>query len=98
MLTNEQILGLAETYGDSFYLVDVEKFRENFSKLLNTFKHYYPKTKIAYSYKTNYLPNLCIAVDQLDGYAEVVFSMEMNLARRLGILDKNIFFNGPIKI
>ena len=29
--------------------------------------------------------------------AEVVSSMEMNLARRLGILDKNIFFNGPIK-
>ena len=97
MLTNEQILGLAETYGDSFYLVDVEKFRENFSKLLNAFKHHYQKTKIAYSYKTNYLPNLCIAVDQLDGYAEVVSSMEMNLARRLGILDKNIFFNGPIK-
>ena len=97
MLTNEQILGIAETHGDSFYLVDVEKFRENFSKLLNAFKRHYPKTKIAYSYKTNYLPNLCMVVDELDGYAEVVSSMEMNLARRLGVLDKNIFFNGPIK-
>ena len=97
MFSDEETLSLADVHGPSFYLVDIEKFRENFSKLLGAYKAHYPNTKIAYSYKTNYLPNLCTAVNQLGGYAEVVSSMEMELARRLHILDKNIFFNGPIK-
>jgi diaminopimelate decarboxylase len=97
MISDEQTLSLADVHGPSFYLVDSEKFRENFSKLLGAFKAHYPNTKIAYSYKTNYLPNLCAAVNQLGGYAEVVSNMEIELARRLHILDRNIFFNGPIK-
>lgn len=97
MFSIKQILSLAEVHGPSFYLVDIEKFRENFSNLLGAFKTHYSKTKIAYSYKTNYLPNLCAAVDQLGGYAEVVSKMEMELAQRLNIIDSNIFFNGPIK-
>ena len=97
MFSIKQILSLAEVHGPSFYLVDIEKFRENFSNLLGAFKTHYSKTKIAYSYKTNYLPNLCAAVDQLGGYAEVVSKLEMELAQRLNIIDSNIFFNGPIK-
>jgi diaminopimelate decarboxylase len=97
MLTDEQTSSLAEVHGPSFYLVDIEKFRKNFFKLLDAFKTHYSNTKIAYSYKTNYLPNLCAGVNQLGGYAEVVSSMEMELAQRLNILNSNIFFNGPIK-
>ena len=97
MITDNQTIILADEHGPSFYLVDIEKFRKNFLNLLGAFKAYYPNTKIAYSYKTNYLPNLCAAVNQLGGYAEVVSSMEMELARRLHILDSNIFFNGPVK-
>ena len=69
MFSDEQTLSLAEEHGPSFYLVDIEKFRENFSKLLGAFKAHYTNTKIAYSYKTNYLPNLCAAVNQLWGHA-----------------------------
>jgi len=97
MLLDKDILSLAEVHGHSFYLVDIEKFRENFAKLAGAFRVHYSNTKIAYSYKTNYLPNLCGAIDALGGYAEVVSSMEMKLAQRLGVADSNIFFNGPIK-
>ena len=97
MFSDKQTLSLADEHGPSFYLADIEKFRENFSNLLGAFKAHYPNTRIAYSYKTNYLPNLCAAVNQQGGYAEVVSSMEMELAQRLHILDDNIFFNGPIK-
>ncbi len=83
--------------GPSFYLLDATQFRENYEKLNSAFRLYYPNTKIAYSYKTNYIPRFCELVDQLGGYAEVVSSMEMTLARRVGVIDRNIFFNGPYK-
>lgn len=97
MFSENKALDLAQEHGPSFYTVDIQKFRENFTKLHLAFMAHYPKTRIAYSYKTNYLPNLCAAVNELGGYAEVVSGMEMELARRLHVRDKNIFFNGPFK-
>lgn len=83
--------------GGSFYLLDTRQFTDNFNELLTTFRHYYPETYIAYSYKTNYTPRLCQIVDQLGGYAEVVSDMEYEITKRLGIATDKVHFNGPYK-
>lgn len=88
---------IAVSQGPSFYLLDSVRFQENFSRLTQAFRAYYPKTTIAYSYKTNYVPRYCELVSQLGGYAEVVSSMEMMLALKLGVPASKIFFNGPYK-
>jgi diaminopimelate decarboxylase len=93
----ETLRNLEKTYGEAFYILDVERFVGNYRELLAAFREAYPKTVIAYSYKTNYIPRLCKAADDLGGYAEVVSDMEYNLARRIGVPCEKIVFNGPYK-
>lgn len=97
IINNKIISGLREKYGEAFYLLDSEQFRNNFIELKNTFSEIYPHFNIAYSYKTNYTPKFCKIVNELGGYAEVVSEMEAELAVRCGIEPTRIIWNGPIK-
>lgn len=96
-LSYDNLDELASVHGPSFYIFDPKSLAKNFNELLAAFVKRYPKTHIAYSYKTNYLPRICQLVDQLGGYAEVVSSMELSVAHRIGVSPGNIFFNGPFK-
>ena len=96
-LNRETISELRTQFGDAFYLLDSEQFRENFSELKASFSKIYPRFNIAYSYKTNYTPKLCKIINELGGYAEVVSEMELELAKRVGVNPTNIIWNGPIK-
>lgn len=98
MIINAQVIDkLRKEYGDAFYLLDSEQFRNNFIELRDTFRKIYPNFNIAYSYKTNYTPKFCKIVDELGGYAEVVSEMEMEIALRIGVKPERIIWNGPIK-
>lgn len=97
LISKEIISSLRKEYGDAFYLLDSEQFRNNFIELRNTFRNIYPNFNIAYSYKTNYAPKLCKIVDDLGGYAEVVSEMEVEIALRVGVNPERIIWNGPIK-
>ena len=88
---------IEQDQGGAFYLLDTEQFKKNFCDLLQAFRVYYPKTYIAYSYKTNYTPRLCKLVDNLGGFAEVVSDMEYEITKRLGIPTEKVHFNGPYK-
>ncbi len=93
----QKINNCMENYGDAFYLLDSYQFKENFLQLKKAFSDIYPNFNIAYSYKTNYTPELCKIVDELGGYAEVVSDMEMEIALRIGVSPKKIIWNGPYK-
>lgn len=88
---------LREELGTAFYIASQANFNRNYNLLLGEFKKWYPNTNIAYSYKTNYLPQFCLNVNSMGGYAEVVSSMELQLALKLGVQPNKIFFNGPFK-
>ena len=79
----------------TFSLLDTEQFSQNFRELLEAFRHYYPNTYIAYSYKTNYIPRLCQIVNELGGCAEVVSGMEYEITKRLNIPTDRVHLNGP---
>ncbi|WP_018268174.1 alanine racemase [Methylosinus sp. LW4] len=96
-LSYELLDRIAAEHGSTFYLLDSSRFRQNFEALSAAFRSYYPSTRVAYSYKTNYVPRFCQIIDQLGGFAEVVSSMELTLARQIGVPDEKIFFNGPYK-
>jgi len=88
---------LYEKYGNSYYLYNKKIFSRNYKNLINKIRNFYPKAEIAYSYKTNYLPEICRTVSELGGYAEVVSSMEYYLARVVEKNPRKIFLNGPFK-
>lgn len=96
-VTQEKIMSLRTNYGEAFYLLDSEQFRQNFLELKGMFSKFYPNFNIAYSYKTNYTPKLCKIINELGGYAEVVSEMEAELALRCGVEPSRIIWNGPIK-
>ena len=88
---------LLSYYEGAAYILDIEKFRSNADYFLSAFRQHYPNTKLGYSYKTNYLPRLCIEADHLGMYAEVVSGMEYEIAIACGIDESRIIFNGPVK-
>lgn len=88
---------LSAQYGDSFYLLDSARFEQNCRELDAAFRRYYPRSRIAYSYKTNYTPRLARVVDRLGAWAEVVSDMELEIALRSGVDARHIIWNGPVK-
>lgn len=96
-VVKNQIQKLSNKYGDSFYMLDSSKFVSNYQELKNAFSKIYPNFNIAYSYKTNYTPYLCNLINQMDGYAEIVSEMELELAKKIGVDYKKIIWNGPVK-
>ena len=97
IINNKLLKKLKLEYGEAFYLLDSKQFRINFTELKEAFSTIYPKFNIAYSYKTNYTPKLCKIVNEMGGYAEVVSEMELELAKKIGVLPTKIIWNGPIK-
>lgn len=89
------LVQLDERFGTPFYIMDAEKYRFNINSFLLAFRQRYEKVIVAYSFKTNYVPALCLTAREEHAWAEVVSEMEYELARKLGF-DK-IVFNGPIK-
>lgn len=96
-LSKEKLAELDNQYGSSYYILDSDVFINNYKDLMKEFNDIYNKTNIAYSYKTNYIPKLCKIVNNLGGYAEVVSDMEYQVAKKIGVKDENIYFNGPYK-
>ncbi len=96
-LSQTIIRNLRSEFGEAFYLLDSDQFRINFQELKTAFAKFYPNFNIAYSYKTNYTPTFCKIVNDLDGYAEVVSEMELEIARRVRVDYSRIIWNGPIK-
>lgn len=96
-INKTKIEQLRKKYGNAFYLLDSEQYRNNFIELREIFRKIYPNFNIAYSYKTNYTPKFCKIVNELGGYAEVVSEMELEIALRVGVKPNRIIWNGPIK-
>lgn len=98
---NEDILNtvdwLSEQYGESFYLFDLDRLRENYLRMCSAFSNRYNHIIIGYSYKTNYLPSLIKEMNYLGAHAEVVSRLEYDLALKIGVDPKKIIFNGPLK-
>lgn len=96
-LNKETLEQLLNQYGSPLYIFHKDEFVKNYKKLLDTIREIYPKYNIAYSYKTNYTPGVCKVVKELGGFAEVVSEMEYELAKKIGYVNEDIIFNGPIK-
>lgn len=69
------------------------KFRQAFSAI----REHYPNVQFGWSYKTNYLNEICKVFHSEGAIAEVVSQFEYEKARALGIPGSDIIYNGPLK-
>ena len=84
MIDLEKMLNIAGGEIDSFFLLKMDIFEKNYRDFLNAFRKYWENTVVAYSFKTNYIPDLCKRILDLGGSAEVVSDMELFLAEKVG--------------
>ncbi|OIO59904.1 MAG: diaminopimelate decarboxylase [Alphaproteobacteria bacterium CG_4_10_14_0_2_um_filter_63_37] len=92
-----RIRDLIAQHGSPLFVISEQKVRSNVRRLRDAFTRRYPKVRIGWSYKTNYLGAVCGIMHQEGSWAEVVSDFEYEKARDLGVPGDKILFNGPGK-
>ena len=96
--TFEQITrGLRQKEEGPLYLLDFTGMENSVKSIKEAFSSEFPKTKIAYSFKTNGLKAVTQLMRSLGLAAEVVSGAELEWAIQDKFEPENIFFDGPIK-
>lgn len=80
-----------------YYVVHRDMVDANYKKLQQALVTHWDNFLIGYSYKTNALPWVISHFDRLGSYAEVVSENEYQLAKKIGVDQSHIIYNGPIK-
>ena len=96
-LDGAPLAALAERYGSPLYLVSEGTLRRKVQQFRRAFESRYPRVRLGWSYKTNYLGAVCRIMHQEGSWAEVVSGHEYRLARELGVPADRILYNGPHK-
>jgi diaminopimelate decarboxylase len=86
-----------ERFGSPVFVLSERVIRERYRKIYSYFSSKYPKAKMSWSYKTNYLGAVCSILHQEGETAEVVSDFEYEKARSLGVPGNRIIYNGPYK-
>ena len=92
-----KISELVQKYGSPIFVFSQQQMEQKYNTLYNAFSSRYPDITFGWSYKTNYLNEICKIYHSLGSIAEVVSEFEYQKARALGVAGKDIIFNGPYK-
>jgi diaminopimelate decarboxylase len=92
-----KIADLTKEFGSPIFVFSQKQIEEKYNTLHSAFSSRYPDVKFSWSYKTNYLNEICKIYHKLGSSAEVVSEFEYQKARALGVEGKDIIFNGPYK-
>jgi len=65
-----------EKFGSPVFVLSEKEIRERYRKIYSYFSSKYPKAKMSWSYKTNYLGAVCSILHQEGETAEVVSDFE----------------------
>jgi diaminopimelate decarboxylase len=88
---------LLQEFGSPLFVISENALRGLYRNFRDTFSEPGIVTRVAYSYKTNYLPAVCAVLHEEGAWSEVVSGMEYQLARSMSVPPKEIIFNGPYK-
>jgi diaminopimelate decarboxylase len=88
---------LLRRWGSPLFVVDLERLRENIAAFQHVPSGQERGCEVFYSYKTNPVAGVLRALHDGGVGAEVISEYELWLARRLGVPNDRIVFNGPGK-
>ncbi len=88
---------LVAAYGSPVFVFSERALVARHRELRDAFSTRWPKVRIAWSYKTNYLDGICRRLHREGAWAEVVSGFEYDKAVRNGVPEDHIHFNGPGK-
>ncbi len=88
---------LVAEYGSPLFVFSEKSMVDNYRDLRDQLALRWPKVRLAWSYKTNYLDAVCRVFHKEGAWAEVVSEFEYDKAIHLGVPSTQIHFNGPFK-
>jgi diaminopimelate decarboxylase len=91
------ISDLVSRYGSPLFVFSQRTLIERYRELYDAFTRRYPRVRVAWSYKTNYLGAICRTFHREGAWAEVVSPFEFDKALATGVPADHIHFNGPFK-
>ena len=91
------VADLLAKYGSPLFVFSEKTLQARYRELYQAFALRYPKVRIAWSYKTNYLGSITEIFHREGAYAEVVSEFEYEKALAAGVPAERIHFNGPYK-
>ena len=92
-----EIEELIQQYGSPIFVFSKKTIEEKYHLLKEAFNSRYSDVKFSWSYKTNYLNEICKIYHKLGSTAEVVSDFEYQKAIANGVDGKDIIYNGPYK-
>jgi diaminopimelate decarboxylase len=96
-IDNVNVNELTKKFGSPIFVFSEKEIEDKYNTLYEAFSSRYPDVEFGWSYKTNYLNEICKIFHRLGSCAEVVSEFEYQKARALGIEGTDIIFNGPYK-
>jgi len=91
------ISALVEKFGSPLFVFSQKTLTDRFRELHDAFTRRFPKVRLAWSYKTNYLEAICRNFHREGAWAEVVSPFEYDKALHAGVSSEKIHWNGPYK-
>ncbi len=88
---------LIARHGSPLFVFSERTLVERYRELRDALALRWPRVRLAWSYKTNYLDGICRVFHREGAWAEVVSDFEYAKAVRLGVPREHIHFNGPWK-
>ncbi|MDD5308444.1 MAG: diaminopimelate decarboxylase [Deltaproteobacteria bacterium] len=88
---------LVAAYGSPLFVFSERTLVERARELKEAFARRWPRVRLAWSYKTNYLGGICRIFHREGAFAEVVSDFEYDKALGLGVPPDHIHWNGPYK-
>lgn len=88
---------LVEQFGSPLFVFSEKTIAARVRELRDAFVRRYPRVRIAWSYKTNYLDAVCRTMHREGSWAEVVSPFEYQKALKLNVSPDHIHWNGPFK-
>lgn len=88
---------LTEKFGSPLFVFSKAILQKKFREAKKAMEAAYPIVQFGWSYKTNYLNEICKVFHEEGAIAEVVSGFEYEKARALGVAGSDIIFNGPYK-
>jgi diaminopimelate decarboxylase len=88
---------LVAEHGSPLFVFSQRTLISRYRELRDALSRRYPKVRLAWSYKTNYLEAICRTLHREGAWAEVVSPFEYDKAIRSGVPAEHIHFNGPYK-
>lgn len=95
-LSAVELARLAERYGTPLFILDEAYLRRRIGNFVRDWKRAFPGGEAYYSYKTNYLPEVCRIAHEAGMGADAVSGYELEHAKRL-CKGLPTTFNGPMK-